>query len=435
MIQGFSGGLLNRQLIYNLDLPSFQRDFASLKTLDHGTGPAITFTRASNATYFDANGVLQTAANDVPRFDHDPATGASRGLLIEESRTNLLERSAEFDDAYWSTIDATVVANAATSPASTLTADRVHPSGNSAASVFFRNVSASASTAYSASVFVKAAGKTFGFLQINFNQSSTPIRAFAFTIDLSNGTLGTQQDLVSTTTGVTAAATSVGSGWYRIAMSFTTTALTDEVAFLAGPCNAANSRTVTANGTDGIFAWGAQLEAGAFPTSYIPTTSAAATRSADSAVVTPISSFYNQAEGTIFSDTRRVAEGSGGFPAPLRFFQTTDDTKYLQHWVASNGTSAAFKISGGANGAEVSRSGLTANQPVLICGSYAENNVIASINGTLTAQDTSVNIPSTIDRLQIGTYGPFAQFTNGHIRKIAYYPKRLSDALLQQLTT
>jgi hypothetical protein len=72
MIQGFSGGLLNRELIYNLDLPSFQRDFASLKTLDHGTGPAITFTRASGATYFDADGVLQTAANDVARFDHDP---------------------------------------------------------------------------------------------------------------------------------------------------------------------------------------------------------------------------------------------------------------------------------------------------------------------------------------------------------------------------
>ena len=171
--------------------PTFSRDFAGEKTLNNGTGPAITFARGSTATYFDASGVLQTASTNVPRFDHDPATGnASRGLLIEESRQNLLQRSEEFDNAYWGKIDATVVDNAATSPASTLTADRVHPSTNSSASVFFRNGAASASTAYSASLFMKAAGKTFGFLQINFNQSGTPIRAFAFTIDLSNGTLG-----------------------------------------------------------------------------------------------------------------------------------------------------------------------------------------------------------------------------------------------------
>jgi hypothetical protein len=77
MIQGFSGGLLrNTELFYLLDLPTFQRDFAQFKTLDHATGPAITFTRASDGTFFDADGVLQTATTNAPRFDHDPVTGA-----------------------------------------------------------------------------------------------------------------------------------------------------------------------------------------------------------------------------------------------------------------------------------------------------------------------------------------------------------------------
>lgn len=406
--------------------PTFSRDFAGEKSLNNGTGPAITFTRGSQATYFDANGTLQTASNDVPRFDHDPATGVSRGLLIEESRQNLLQRSEEFDNVYWSTIDATVVANAATSPASTLTADRVHPSGNSAASVFFRNVAASASTAYSASVFVKAAGKTFGFLQINFNQSSTPIRAFAFTIDLSNGTLGTQQDLVSTTTGVTATATSVGSGWYRITTSFTTTALTDEVAFLVGPCDAANSRTVTASGTDGIFAWGAQLEAGAFPTSYIPTTSAAVTRSADSAVVTPISSFYNASEGTLFADYRTGA----GTPvaAALVIDDGTNDNRVGLFL-------ATAQVAIGASFTSFGTITPTANTVFKSVIGYKANDHAASANSAAVSTNTAAGVPTGLTTLGIGAEagGQFAQ-PCGHIRKIAYYPKRLSNALLQSLT-
>ena len=421
--------------------PTFSRDFAGEKSLNNGTGPAITFTRASNATFFDASGVLQTASNDAPRFDHDPATGASRGLLIEEARTNLLERSAEFDNAYWGKIDATVVANAATSPASTLTADRVHPSTNSAASVLVRNVAASASTAYSASVFVKAAGKTFGFLQINFNQSSTPIRAFALTIDLSSGTLGTQQDLVGATTGVTATATSVGSGWYRLSVSFTTTALTDEIAFLPGPCDAANSRTVTASGTDGIFAWGAQLEQGAFPTSYIPTTTAAATRSADSAVVTPISSFYNQAEGTLFAEySVPTLPVSATFPRVVHIGnQTNNNNRFtlttsssggsLQHFVAYF-VDAVGQLDKSQTTGSVGAIAKAAAAVALNSGHYAVNGSLVGAEDTSLSMGTSANF----------THLLVAQTAGGvtgaqHIRKIAYYPKRLSNTLLQQLTT
>src|SRR5581483_3040464 len=54
----------------------------------------ITFTRASVGPYFDAPGTMQTAANNVPRFDHDPTTLLPRGLLIEDARTNLLLNSA-----------------------------------------------------------------------------------------------------------------------------------------------------------------------------------------------------------------------------------------------------------------------------------------------------------------------------------------------------
>ena len=87
--------LLNRSLNQGLltkrgDGSTLNLNFALTKALD----PRITFTRASTATYVDASGIIQTAASGVPRFDHDPVTGESLGLLIEEARTNLLLNSA-----------------------------------------------------------------------------------------------------------------------------------------------------------------------------------------------------------------------------------------------------------------------------------------------------------------------------------------------------
>ena len=181
MIQGFSGGLLNRELIYNLDLPSFQRDFASLKTLDHGTGPAITFTRPSSATYFDADGVLQTAANDVARFDHDPVNGNSRGLLIEEARTNLVLRSEEFDNAYWlksngGTGSAPVVtANDAVAPDGTIAADKIvfSRSTNTGLSYIQSGNLAPTAIPYAGTLFIKAATLADVGNQIQFRHVSS----------------------------------------------------------------------------------------------------------------------------------------------------------------------------------------------------------------------------------------------------------------------
>jgi len=398
--------------------PSFSRDFAGLKTLDHGVGPAITFTRASNATFFDAAGTLQTAANDTPRFDH--SAGSSLGLLIEEARTNLLTRSAELDNAAWSKSGGTITANADTAPDATTTADKFVESAANETHQVFQTVTGVAAI-QTASFFVKAAGRTScQFLAFNATDGSIG----RVNVDLTNGT-------TSSVIG-TATVTSVGNGWYRVAVTYTPTVT--NTSFNIFP-REGGSTSYLGDGTSGILIWGAQLEAGAFPTSYIPTTTAAATRAADSAVVTPISSFYNQSEGTLYSLSSRTADGSGGFPAPLRVYRTANDSRFIQHWVASAGTSAAFKVAGGANGADISRSGLTANTQVAICGAYATNNVIAAINGTLTSQDTLVDIPDDLDRFQIGTYGPFSSFLNGHIRRIAYWPRRLSNTLLQQLTT
>ena len=126
--------------------------FALLKTLDS----RVTFTRASTGTYVGSDGLIKTATTNEARFDHNPTTGESLGLLVEEARTNLLLRSEEFDNAVWNapaSSIATVTPNAQTAPNGILTADTFTTVSGTPA--LFQAVTCLASTAYTWSFYVK----------------------------------------------------------------------------------------------------------------------------------------------------------------------------------------------------------------------------------------------------------------------------------------
>ena len=110
--------------------PSLKLDFANARALD----PRITFTRASTATYVGANGLIKTAGVNEPRFDHDPITGESLGLLIEESRTNSVEYSEDLSNAYWNkqncSLGATTVAPDGTNSAYLVIPNNVDTNGH-----------------------------------------------------------------------------------------------------------------------------------------------------------------------------------------------------------------------------------------------------------------------------------------------------------------
>jgi len=384
--------------------PSFSRDFAGLKTLDHGVGPAITFTRASDATFFDASGTLQTASNDAPRFDHDPATGnASRGLLIEEARTNLLVRSADFTTTW--TVDNSgatnpvITANHASAPDGTLTADRIE---------------------------LDKTGGTFSRVQQSL--SSVASSVYTFSVFLKTTSAGTTANvgIRVSSTGINVVVTDV---WQRFSVSLPSAETVATSQILLFDSIAGNDETAD------ILAWGAQLEAGAFPTSYIPTTAAAATRSADSAVVTPISSFYNQAEGTVFAEYRFPEPiPSSGFPNIYSFSDGGDDNMVR---LIGTATTNPFSVrsGGGSDQANIGPSAVVAGTIYRHAGAYRQDDFAASRNGGAVGTDLSGAAPSGLTVLRIGASGSTSNRFTGHIRKIAYYPRRLSNTLLQQLTT
>jgi hypothetical protein len=392
--------------------PSFSRDFAGLKTLDHGVGPAITFTRASNATFFDANGTLQTASNDTPRFDH--SGGSSLGLLIEEARTNLLERSAEFDDAYWAKAGGTVTANTTVAPDGTTSADTF--TGNAGDGYLMRTL------------FGLTSGQTVTlscFLRVLSGSLTVP--------------LVISSDAFSPISVTNASATTA---WQRVSVSAVVPADGIVRCIIAGFAAVPNGVSIQV--------WGAQLEAGAFPTSYIPTTSAAATRAADFAKIDGISSFFNAAEGSVYTEhTQLVAKTSGSvnkFPWVMNFGANAASPilgVYAQNQSTDTFLNQAIRIDSAGSVTQAEQGAtlaLTAGTIHKFIAGYATNNVATYRNGSAGGTDGTVDLSGItgMERMGIGTLYRDTignDYLNGHIRKIAYWPRRLSNTLLQQLTT
>lgn len=407
---------------------------AAALSLDFTTGtldPRITFSRASSGTYFDASGVLQLASTNAARFDHDPATLAAKGLLIEEQRTNLLLRSEEFDNASWTKSRTTVTANATTSPDGTVDADKlVEDTTASSTHRIFQQVSKAASSlTLTFSVYLKASERTLARLRVTDNIEAV----FAsIDIDLAAGTIGTA--LVAGGSSISSPSATIlpaGNGWYRVTLTATLDATITTMGAFVFLRDGAGNISYTGDGTSGIFVWGAQLEADSFATSYIPTGASQVTRTADQAsIVAPnFAPWYNQSEGTF------VVEADTYYVDLNRIFTVSDGT--TGNRIESNAYSANHLDVNVAGASQCSLDAGTFASNVFskIAAAYKANDFAACIGGGAVATDTSGTVP-TVDRLSIGVnHALGARWLNGHIKTLAFYNTRLPDATLQSLTT
>jgi hypothetical protein len=402
--------------------PTLNLNFARARQLD----PRITFTRASTATYFDSSGVLQTAIAGQPRFDFSPTTGESLGLLIEEQRTNLLTYSEQFENAAWAKIRTTISANVAVDPQGFMTADKLIENTDNNTHFTRQSPSLVGSTPHTVSVYLKAAERTEAIIRLF--QSGGWATSSSITVNLLTGSV------VVAGSGATGSATDVGNGWYRVAITQSTNATTGTKNVDIFPA-LNGTDTYTGDGTSGIFLWGAQLEVGAFPTSYIPTVAAAATRNADVATITGsnFSGFYNQNEGTLYGESTTQKPTTAG-----TVYAVAIDDGTTNNFISSlrfSGSDIRGRVDSGAViQAQMLTIGVyTVNVFYKSAIGYKINDFAVSTNGTLGPLDNSGSIPTTVNRLSIGTLASLAN--TGHIRKISYYPFRLTDAQLQALTS
>jgi len=383
-------------------VPSLDLRFAEGKTLnDYMTGQQlIQFSRSSIGTYVDENGIIQTATADTPRFDHNPTTGESLGLLVEESRTNAIDYSETFSAPLWSNV-----------PLGTGSNPQVTSSAEASPGL----------TSPTRLVCNLNGGTTSGDISY-IQKTSTYTANQTGTIYLKSNTGSNQQ--VYFRIGATVSIVTVTPTWQRFEVK--------ETSFSGG----GNFNIGTRGGTGSddsidILIWGAQLEVGSFPTSYIPTTGTALTRSADVASITGsnFSSWYNQSEGTTYLDFSRPF-------APV-------SSKYWYSFSGSNIITQRHSVYQPANLAVVATTNDGTPQATFsIAGSFSNkhvyayklNDYAACVDGGTVGTDTTATVPAIV-KLNIGSFGNGFEQPNGTIARLTYFPERLPDSSLQTMTT
>ncbi len=369
---------------------------------------------------------LLTAAANVARFEHNPVTRESLGLEIEEGRTNLVLRSEEFDNAAWTKTASSITANTVVAPDGSLTGDKWVESSSNEAHWFAQDVSITSGVAYTITIFAKQAERSV--LQITSSTSMQGNGNAFQNFDLATGTLG------SSLGGKTASITPVGNGWLRCQFTDTASA-TASGRFIIAVVNSTAATRLQAyqgNGFSGIFIWGAQLEAGAFATSYIPTVASQVTRSADAASMTGtnFSSWYRADEGTMYAETVSPS------PATGQTYLSADINAQTRMSMYTNaGAGSWFVRDSNVTQALISSGSVTAGVSFKMAGAYKVNDFSAAAQGSLGTPDTSGVVPAVgAGSFFIGSYSLGAQL-NGTVKKLAYYPARLTNAQLQALTT
>jgi hypothetical protein len=415
-------------------VPSLDLRFADNKSLtDAITGSnLVTFTRASSGTYTDSAGVLQTAATDVPRFDHDPTTGESLGLLVEEQRTNSITNN---------TMVGAVAGTPGTNPTGwflTASANGISPEivgtgvedGITYVDIRYSGTSTGASSlsilASLVTAITAATGQSWtGSAYVKLQSGS--LSNLTNTLQSVNGRSAVGAGLESTNAIYTP--TSDGLGVQRRTVSITlANASTERISHTI--FNAAYASGVAIDITLRIGL--PQLEQGAFATSPILTSTAAATRSADVASITgsAFSGWYRQDEGTVFGEG--VSNGVNG----VGFF-TLEDGSAAEYSRMGVGFSLLNFIVSKASGsqADVYSTGTSFvfGAPFRGVAAYALNNVGLSLNGANAQVDTTADMPSAANVLKIG-FGKYATYTNGTIKRLTYWPQRLANSTLQQIT-
>jgi hypothetical protein len=350
--------------------------------LDFTTGvldPRVTVTRALNtATRINSSGLVEIVNANLPRFDYNPVTLAPKGLLIEEARTNLAQQSSDYTTGYWSKTSVSLTTGiddpAGGTSATTLTATSAFGTLQQAV------VGGVSGTTYSASFWIR---RRTGTGQISLRCGDLTLIPITVT-----------------------------SSWVRYTVTAVASTATVRLAVV-----------LTTSG-DAVDVWGAQIEAGAFATSYIPTLASQVTRNADvvSMTGTNFSDWYNASEGTFVARAASLTTSA----ATRSLFDVRSATT-IRMSLANFGTAASFAVVDTTTQASLEgTTAVTENTFFQIAGGYKANDFGCAANGGAAVTDTSGTVPAANIAWIGGVNGTSVR--NGWVSNIWYYPQKLTSA-------
>jgi hypothetical protein len=379
----------------------------------------IDFTRSTTGTYLGSDGLLKTAAVDEPRLEYD-SQGNALGLLVEETRTNILTQSA-IESAHWTVVGTGVtITNREDNALGVFNGATVAGNGNTWNRVK-RNIVVTSGTVYSGTFFYKEG--TSGRVRLVMRANS-----LESVISGEQGSIAT----VSNNAGVISVVSEEDYGGIRKVTFKWTSNFTGaaEIGLGAG---------TTGVGED-VIVYAAQLEAGHFPTAYIPTEASTVTRSAEGVRVTLSKFHYRQKHGSLVVEFaakydesiegyRRVAEIGNETTSSNRMvlFVKGDETK-LDTSVYNDDV---FEFGGALTLSLPNNTGVYSKAAFAWQTDDAQN----AYEGAVKGSSTDVTLTETRDTLAImGRPNVASSRLSGHVKSIQYYPLRLSSERLEQVT-
>jgi hypothetical protein len=392
----------------------------------------LSVTRATTATRVNSAGLIESVAVNVPRLDYTNSTCPS--ILVEPQRTNLLTYSQQFDNADWIDENVNLTANSIISPSGVLNAYKM--TDTSVVDGEFRiqqNKTTTISTPYTATVFLKADASNFAMLRMYGGNLDL---YYCVVVNLSNGTITKTQN-GGLTSSVSYTITPCVNGWYKL--TATSTMVSTNMFHIIHISNSGTPTigdygqiNYTGTGSNSIYVWGAQLEAGSYATSYIPTTTASVTRNADVISKTGISSLIGQTEGTLFFDIYRPT-----LNAP--FFYIIANSVGIDNYLNSififqnaNGNIRSECVVAGVQQFAISTSGVSVGRHKIAIA-YKQNDFVFYIDGVQIGTDTSGILPP-LSAIEINGVDA-GSLSNLSINSAVLFKTRLTNAELAEITS
>jgi len=418
-------------------LPRLALDFTTA-SLD----PRITFTRTGNtATRVNSSGLVELVNADIARFDFNPVTLACKGLLIEEARTNLITYSDDFRNTAdagstrpWSYANVTLSADQIVSPDGTQNADQLVETTVNSGHAIQQSPTIADNTIYTNSVYAKKGSKSIFMLAIITKAGGQRGRLF----DLNSGTSS-----ALTASGWTTAPTGfgiedAGNGWYRCWVSNDVGTGVNTNNFRIYMVQDAATVNFAGSTDNNIYIWGAQTELGAFFTSYIPTVASQVTRTADVATMTGtnFSDWYNQTEGTVVADyTCNIVKNVGTLTGYVWCIAdgvsaSTSSLIALQARARINQVYGWYSTAGGGVDESIILDTTTDSGKVSM-GFKPTNKVVGSANALTPVTGVTNQQAMTATLMAIGSINDGTNRLNGTIRKLFYYPQKLTNNEIQ----
>ena len=399
-------------------IPAAQGDkFYSVLPSD-GVGD-FDFTRGSSATRINAQGLIQEVASGDSRLNYDLLNGKVVNCphyLLEPARTNVMLQSNQFDTTWVFTRAS--VSQGYLSPDGSLNAWAFIDNTTDSTHLMVQSASLGAVTS-TASIYAKAG--TRDFIAFRFEGNTGVDYAY---FDVKNGIIG---DVNSDYIDVSME--DAGNGWYRCIATRVLAASGNQFIVLSADTN--GDPTYAGNGDNALYIFGAQVEEGSYPTSYIPTNGTAITRAAESADGSGDAATFNDSEGVLMAEIAALANDGTYRQISINDSSTnnritldfTNTDNQIRSFISFNGTSQALMVG----------STIATNQSKAAV-SYKSNDFSLWLNGFKVDTDTNGSVPTGLNNLNFDNGGGANDFY-GKTREVQYFDSALTDAQLETLTS